>query len=203
MGIMTKAIPVTLQRRAGELPCDGVKRYKVAGNDGLTYSQARAAILDENDKGGRTLKPGTAKRLVKLNLTYFRVAKDFVLKKVDELKQEQANNVRDAQAAPTPPEEQVDFPGDQGLQYLPTPPPPPPPNIAIVMTRQPEITMEVGDKVEIRDKDNDLVGIMTRNKSGYRCIIDGQEARSRSAKTIAELVSNAVEGFDWTLKKVS
>lgn len=209
MSIITKPIPTKLQRLAAELPCDGVKRYKVGKKDGLSYSEARAAILAEgdvgpNDRGGRILKRGTANRLAELNKRYFRIAAEFIGQEIKRKQEELAAKQADASAAPQTPEE-IDDGGAAGTEVNPnnaTSEPVPEQATMAETLPQPVIAMAPGDKHQILDKNGTPVGTLTRNKNGFRCVIDGQEARSRNPVKMAELISNALEGHDWSTKAV-
>lgn len=220
MAIITKPIPTALQRRASELPCDGVKRYKVGKKNDLTYSEARAAILAEgtvgpNDRGGSILKRGTAQRLAELNRVYFRVASGFVQTKIREAQAEQEAKTKDASAAPQTAEE-IDDGGAVGTEVVGgkldehkaqaaaadiLPAPVAEQATLPVTLPQPVVDLEVGAKRNIHCAKfaTNPVGVLSRNKAGYRCVIDGQEARSRSATKIAELISTALSGAEWSL----
>jgi hypothetical protein len=105
MSANTQPINPKTQRRASQLPCDGVPRYKVGKNKDLTYSQAYAEILKEitvsTDKdGGRVVKHGGALRLVNLNKTYFSVAGPAITKMIDDQKAANAAAVKKPFAGP-------------------------------------------------------------------------------------------------------
>lgn len=211
MSIITKPIPVALQRRAGVLPCDGIKRYKVGKKADLTYSEARAAIQDDsdlgpNDKGGRILKRGTAQRLADLNRTYFRVASEFVLAAVKKAQAEQESKAKIAEAAPTH-VEHIDDDGAVGTEIKPdmsttsemkvdTP------QEAHVTTSL-DIDMPEGSKLNILNLTSGKVcGVLSRNKGGFRCAwSDGSVVRSRNAAKMKEMITT-VAGASWVTSSI-
>jgi hypothetical protein len=206
MSITIKEIPVTLQRRASELPCDGVKRYKVGKQNGLSYSEARKAILSDgdlgpNDRGGRLLRRGTANRLAELNRTYFRVASGFVVTEVAKRKAAKTQETAEAANAPATPEE-------AHPDYSPDPTP-----LDHDGWAKAEATglvtmvscLPVGDKARITQVSADgtiVLGSLTHNKSGYRATVNGEEFRSRSAAVIAKRIVETVGTIDWILRRV-
>lgn len=209
MAIITKPIPTALQRRASELPCDGVKRYKVGKKIDLTYSEARNAILADgtvgpNDRGGSILKRGTAQRLAELNRVYFRVASEFVQAKIQEAQAALEAKTKDAASAPHTAEE-VDDGGAVGTEVKveqPAAPVSAPVTTTFVPVDGATVAgLAVGAKSRIHCGafPNNPVGVVSRNKSGWRCVIDGQEARSRNANKMVELITTALSGNQWSL----
>ena len=82
MGTHQSAIPPHTNRRLQKFPCDGVKRYKVAGKI-LSYSETYQKICAEEGcyeyKGMMYYRQRGIKRLLHLNEIYTAVAKDCIL----------------------------------------------------------------------------------------------------------------------------